>query len=217
MRTFALVLSTVATLACIAFSTQAFGEGLVIWNPTKAAPYTYQATLGFRLPARWETSAGADLGLSGSATGAIANGSQVAAIWGKLQNRSAGGGSDRDLALRIDMVTGTGTFSYDRLRGMSLFNGLDLTSSRSVSVAYQENAERQATASATQALTLTYASLGTSISASGSLSAQSGSDFTHSLGVNQPIGDHLNFSAAVTDAFKDTRSGDLRLNYKVAW
>jgi hypothetical protein len=51
------------TAALISLAPSADADNLVIWTPVKVSENSYKATMGFRLPAEWETSAGADLGL----------------------------------------------------------------------------------------------------------------------------------------------------------
>lgn len=55
-------------------------DNLLIWNPVQVSDQSYKATMGFRLPFEWETSAGADLGLAGTDGDAILPGSGQATL-----------------------------------------------------------------------------------------------------------------------------------------
>jgi hypothetical protein len=200
------------------FSTLANASDLLIWSPVKVAPQTYQATVGFRLPMEWETSAGADIGLGSSPAGRIQSGSELATLWGKIADDHSNfvGTSSREVAVRVDTVRSSGALLFSRSRSWIFSEDLDLQTSRSLNINYARTNSQPASVNASQAVTLTYPQMGTSVSASGTMTDLRGA-FTGTLALDQPIAPNLNFTASFTDPLSSEQAGDVRLDYRIKW
>jgi hypothetical protein len=190
---------------------------LLIWSPVKTAPRAYQATVGFRLPSTFETSAGADIGLGGLPGGKIESGSEQATLWGKVvdNRRTFDGSVNREVGLRLDPLRRSSALSVSRTRNWIYSEDIDLGVSHSLNVNYAGEGQ-SASISATQALTMTYPLTGTAISASGALADAKGA-LTSSIALDQPIAPNLTFNAFVTDPVSSAKSADVRFNYQVKW
>lgn len=210
----AIILSCV----CLVAAPPAKADNLLIWNPVKISDQSYKATMGFRLPWEWETSAGADLALAGTDGEAILPGSQQATLWGKITKVRAtpAGQMQQSTGVRIDTLRGSGALMLSRSRSYILSDSLDLQTSRLVNVGYDPVAARQATVTATQTMKLIYPWTGTSLTANGSI-AGIGQDFTSMVGVSQNILPNLNLNAAVTDPLGSRRSAHVNVDYRVTW
>ncbi|NTF45518.1 hypothetical protein [Rhizobium rhizogenes] len=191
---------------------------LMIWSPVKVAPRTYKTTLGFRLPMAWETSAGVDLGLGGSANGTILRSSSLATIWGRAVDSQSRFSTSwrREVALRMDTLNGAGSLCFARSRSWIVSDNLDMSTSRSLNVNYVGARSAANTIIATQDVTLAVPWTGTSISASGNLK-DVGNAFSSTLSFQQPLAPNLNFSASFFDPQTLTPAGNLRLDYRVKW
>ncbi|MDL2406892.1 hypothetical protein PY650_14725 [Rhizobium calliandrae] len=191
---------------------------LVIWSPVKLAPRTYQTTIGFRLPMAWEMSAGADLGLAGAAGGKILRGSELATLWGKAvdDRRSLAGQLRSEVALRMDTLKGDGTLYLGRSQSWIFSKDIDMQTLGSLNLNYVATRAEPASVTASQGVTMIFASTGTSISASGAVKDRDGA-FSSTLGFNQPIAPNLNLSASFNDPLTLTPTGDVRVDYRIKW
>ncbi|KQV17465.1 hypothetical protein ASC97_30330 [Rhizobium sp. Root1203] len=203
--------------ALISLAARADAENLVIWTPVKVSENSYKATMGFRLPAEWETSAGADLGLASTHGGALQAESQQASLWGKISKVSVTPATRAEQAasVRVDTLRGSGSLLLSRSRSWILSDSLDLQSTRFVSLNYEALETRQASVDGSQALKLIHPWTGTSISAAATLSGLAG--LTGSVAVNQTILPDLDLSATVANPGSSTQTGSIRLNYQVTW
>lgn len=86
MTTFKLVCIFFAILPSLTAAAKA--DDLLIWSPAKLSDRSYKATVGFRLPAEWETSAGADIALASTKGGALLPDSEQAMLWGRITRTS---------------------------------------------------------------------------------------------------------------------------------
>ena len=207
-----------ALASVMSLSQAANASDLMIWSPVKLAPRTYKTTLGFRLPMAWEMSAGVDLGLGGTAGGAILPSSELATLWGRaVDDRSRFATVwQREVALRVDALNGSGMLYLGRSRSWILSDNLDMRSSRSLNVNYGGARSGPTAITATQAVTLAVPWTGTSISASGNL-MDGDSVFSSTVVFQQPLASNLNFSAFFTDPLTVTPTGDVRLDYRIKW
>ncbi|MFA1623733.1 hypothetical protein ACDY96_13145 [Rhizobium mongolense] len=203
---------------CLLGAFPAKADNLLIWAPVRVSEQSYKATMGFRLPFEWETSAGADLALASTDGEAIQPGSEQATFWGKITKASVtpAGNAQQDASLRIDTLRGSGSLMLSRSRSFILSDSLDLQTNRAVSVGYAAVETRQTSVTATQALKLIYPWTGTSISA-GSSVTDFGKDFSSSVGVSQTVLPNLNLNASVTDPLSSGRSASVNVNYRVSW
>jgi hypothetical protein len=215
MRTTRSLLLLAAALISLAASANA--ENLVIWTPVKVSENSYKATMGFRLPAEWETSAGADLGLASTQGGALQVDSQQASLWGKISKVSVtpAASAEQAASVRVDTLRGSGSLLLSRSRSWILSDSLDLQSMRSVSINYETLGTRQASVDGSQAVKLIHPWTGTSISATASLSGLA--DLTSSVAVNQNILPDLDLSATVANPGSSAPTGSIRINYQVRW
>jgi hypothetical protein len=166
----------------------------------------------------WEMSAGADLGLAGAPGGTIASGSELATLWGRAVDSRGGsaGKSQRELALRLDALQGSGTLSLGLSRSWIFSRSLDMQTARSFNVNYAATQAVPASLSASQAVTMIFAGTGTSISASGTVTDFSGG-FSGTLGLNQPIAANLDLSASVDGVSTAMPTGNMRVDYRIKW
>jgi hypothetical protein len=210
----AAILSGASLLAAL----PAKADNLLIWNPVKVSDQSYKATMGFRLPFEWETSAGADFGLAATDGDAILPGSQQATLWSKITRTrvTPAGQMQQSTGVRIDTLRGSGALMLSRSRSFILSGSLDLQTSRFVNVGYDPLAARQTTVAATQAMKLIYPWTGTSLTANGSVT-DFGRDFSNTVGVSQNILPNLNLNAAVTDPLRSGRSASVNVDYRVTW
>lgn len=194
------------------------GDNLLIWSPAKVSDRSYRATVGFRLPMAWETSAGADVGLASTKGGALLPDSRQATLWGKISkvNVTPAGQSERDVSLRVDTLRGSSQLLLSRSRSWILSESLDMESSRSVSIGYDALDTRQATMTASQALKLIHPWTGTSLSVNGNLNDTKG-DFSSTVAVSQNILPTLNVNASVTNPLSTGRTGNVGLSYQLRW
>ncbi len=206
------------TGACLIWALPAKADNLVIWTPVQVSEQSYRATMGFRLPSEWETSAGADLALASAGGGAIQPGSEQATLWGKITKVrvTPAGTAEQDAGVRVDTLRGSGSLMLSRSRNFILSDSLDLQTSRFVSVGFDAVETRQASVTASQALKLIAPWTGTTFSAGGSVT-DFGKDFSSSVGVSQNILPNLNLSAAMTDPLSTDRLATVNVNYRVSW
>jgi len=204
--------------ACLLWALPTKADNLLIWRPVRVSEQSYKATMGFRLPSEWETSAGADLALASAGGGTIQTDSEQATLWGKITKVRAtpAGQAEQDASVRIDTLRGSGSLLLSRSRSFILSDSLDLQTSRFVSVGFDAVETRQASVTASQALKLIAPSTGTTFSAGGSV-VDFGKDFSSSLGVSQNIFPNLNLSAGMTDPLSIDRSATVNVNYRVSW
>jgi len=215
---------TIFKTACILFAVlpsltaAARADDLIIWSPAKLSDRSYKATMGFRLPAEWETSAGADLALASTKGGALLPDSEQAMLWGRISRTSVtpAGQSEQGASLNVDTLRGSGALTLSRSRSWILSDSLDMQSSRSVSVQYDAVDARQASVTASQALKLIHTWTGTSLSAGGGVSNVSG-DFSSTLAVSQALLPNLNLDASVSNPFSGGEAGSVNLRYRVNW
>ncbi len=106
---------TIFKIACILFTVLPFSlsaaakaDDLLIWSPAKLSDRSYKATMGFRLPAEWETSAGADIALAATKGGAPLPDSEQAMLWGRIvrTNVTPAGQSQRGVKVSVDTLRG---------------------------------------------------------------------------------------------------------------
>ncbi|PDT09233.1 hypothetical protein CO670_31985 [Rhizobium sp. J15] len=215
---------TTFKIACILFSILPFvaaaaqADDLVIWSPAKLSDRSYKATMGFRLPAEWETSAGADLALASTKGGALLPDSEQAMLWGRISKTTVtpAGQSQQGARISVDTLRGSGALMLSRSRSWILSDSLDMQSSRSVSVRYDPVDARQSSVTASQALKLIYPWTGTSLSARAGVTNASG-DFSSMVAVNQTILPNLNLDASVSNPFSPDEAGSVNLRYRVSW
>jgi hypothetical protein len=204
--------------ALISFAARAHADNLVIWTPVKVSERSYKATMGFRLPYEWETSAGADLGLASTKGGTLAENSGQAWLWGKITKVSVtpAARAERGASVRIDTLNGSGTLMLSRSRSWIFSDSLDMQSTRFVQVRYDALDTRQAFVDTSQALKLIQPWTGTSVSAAATLNGING-DLSGSLALNQIILPDLNLSATISNPGSSAQSGSINLNYRVTW
>lgn len=214
------IFKTALTLFTIFFSVTAVAKAddLLIWSPAKLSDRSYKATMGFRLPAEWETSAGADLALASTKGGALLPDSEQAMLWGRISRTTVtpAGQSQQGAKVSVDTLRGSGALTLSRSRSWILSDSLDMQSSRSVSVRYDPVDTRQSSVTASQALKLIYPWTGTSLSAGAGVSNASG-DFSSTVAVNQAILPNLNLDASVSNPFSPAETGSVNLRYRVRW
>ncbi|SCB60381.1 hypothetical protein GA0061105_110185 [Rhizobium aethiopicum] len=193
-------------------------DDLLIWSPAKVSDRSYKATMGFRLPAEWETSAGADLALTATKGGAPLPDSEQAMLWGRISKTSVtpAGQSQQGARVSVDTLRGSGALTLSRSRSWILSDSLDMQSSRSVSVRYDPVDAKQSSVTASQALKLIHPWTGTSLSASAGVSNASG-DFSSTVAVNQAILPNLNLDASVSNPFSPDEAGSVNLRYRLQW
>ncbi|MFP3545279.1 hypothetical protein SB748_17555 [Rhizobium sp. SIMBA_035] len=209
------------TILCAAWLAQtlpARADNLLIWNPVQVSDQAYKATMGFRLPFEWETSAGADFGLSATDGDAILKGSGQATLWGKISKVRAtpAGPAQQSAGIRVDTLRGSGALMLSRSKSFILSDSLDLQTSRFVNVGFDPVAARQTSVTASQAMKLIYPWTGTALTANGSVTGL-GQDFSSSVGVSQNILPNLNLNAAVNDPLSSSRSANVNINYRITW
>ncbi|MGO7869878.1 hypothetical protein AB9E15_11545 [Rhizobium leguminosarum] len=215
---------TIFKTACILFAilpsltAAAKADDLLIWSPAKLSDRSYKATVGFRLPAEWETSAGADIALASTKGGALLPDSEQAMLWGRITrtNVTPAGRSERGASVSVDTLRGSGALTLSRSRSWTLSDSLDMQSSRSISVQYDAVEARQASVTASQALKLIHPWTGTALSAGTGVSNASG-DFSSTVGVSQAILPNLNLDASVSNPFSGGEAGSVNLRYRVNW
>ncbi|MEF0942434.1 hypothetical protein [Rhizobium sp. BR 362] len=202
----------------VPLSHKAYAGDLVIWSPVKVAPQTYHTTIGFRLPMAWEMSAGADIGLGSAPGGTILSGSELATLWGRaVDDRSNfASSSRREVAVRLNTLTGSGMLYLGRSRNWSLSNDLDIQTLRSLNVSYETTQTAPASITASHGVKMIFPWTGTSISASGELTDTT-SAFSSTFAFNQAIAPNLNFTASFTDPLTLTPAGDVRVDYRIKW
>jgi hypothetical protein len=203
---------------CLSAGGPARADDLLIWAPARTADRSYKATVGFRLPMAWETSAGADVALASTKGGALLPDSEQATLWGKIAkaNVTPAGRSERDVSLRVDTLRGSGQLMLSRSRNWILSDSLDMQSSRSISIGYDAAETRQAAVTVSQALKLIHPWTGTSLSVNGSLDDVNG-DFSSTVAVSQNILPTLNVNASLTDPLSADRTGNVGLSYRLRW
>ncbi|MGG7580245.1 hypothetical protein [Rhizobium sp. Nf11,1] len=206
---FAIVLSLTAT---------AKADDLLIWSPAKVSDRSYKATMGFRLPAEWEASAGADLALAATKGGAPLPDSEQAMLWGRISKTSVtpAGQSQQGARVSVDTLRGSGALTLSRSRSWILSDSLDMQSSRSLSVRYDPVDARETSVTASQALKLIHPWTGTSLSAGAGVSNASG-DFSSTVAVDQAILPNLNLDASVSNPFSPDEASSVNLRYRVSW
>ncbi|TAU28552.1 hypothetical protein ELI13_19870 [Rhizobium ruizarguesonis] len=215
---------TTFKIACILFAilpsltAAARADDLVIWSPAKLSDRSYKATMGFRLPAEWETSAGADIALASTKGGAPLPGSEQAMLWGRITRTSVTpeSRSQQGASVSVDTLRGSGALTLSRSRNWILSDSLDMQSSRSISVQYDAVDARQASVTASQALKLIHPWTGTSLSAGTGVSNVSG-DFSSTVAVSQAILPNLNLDASMNNPFSGDEAGSVNLRYRVNW
>lgn len=215
---------TVAKIACIVLVAVMVGmtpvraEDLLIWSPQKLSDQSYKATMGFRLPMEWETSAGAEFALASTKGGALLADSEQATLWGRITRVSVtpASQSQQDVTMRLDTLRGNGSLIVSRSRSWILSNSLDMQTTRSVSVDYDAVDTRKASVALSQSLTLIQPWTGTSVSAGGGLNDFNG-DFSGRLGLSQKILPNLDLSASVSDALSSSQASNVRVNYRLSW
>ncbi|PDT26180.1 hypothetical protein CO660_29250 [Rhizobium sp. L9] len=205
----AIVLSLIATVKA---------DDLLIWSPAKVSDRSYKATMGFRLPAEWETSAGADLALAATKGGAPLPDSEQAMLWGRISKTSVtpAGQSQQGARVSVDTLRGSGALTLSRSRSWILSDSLDMQSSRSLSVRYDPVDARETSVTASQALKLIHPWTGTSLSAGAGVSNASG-DFSSTVAVDQAILPNLNLDASVSKPFSPDEASSVTLRYRVSW
>jgi len=206
---FAIVLSLTVT---------AKADDLLIWSPAKVSDRSYKATMGFRLPAEWETSAGADVALAATKGGAPLPDSEQAMLWGRIVRTAVtpGGQSQQGVKVCVDTLRGSGALTLSRSRSWIVSDSLDMQSSRSVRIGYDPVDTRQASVTASQALKLIHPWTGTALSAGAGLSNASG-DFSSSVAVSQAILPNLNLDASMNNPFSEDEAGSVNLRYRLNW
>ncbi|WP_064713707.1 hypothetical protein [Rhizobium bangladeshense] len=216
MTTFKIAIILFAILPSLAVAAKA--DDLLIWSPAKVSDRSYRATMGFRLPAEWETSAGADVALAATNGGAPLPDSEQAMLWGKISKTAVtpAGQSQQGARVSVDTLRGSGALTLSRSRSWILSDSLDMQTSRSISVQYDAVDARQASVTASQALKLIHPWTGTSLSAGAGISNASG-DFSSTVGVNQAILPNLNLDASVSNPFSSDEAGSVNLRYRVEW
>ncbi|NKL34118.1 hypothetical protein GFL49_09880 [Rhizobium leguminosarum bv. viciae] len=216
MTTFKLACTLFAIL--LSLTAAANADDLLIWSPAKLSDRSYKATVGFRLPAEWETSAGADIALASTKGGALLPDSEQAMLWGRITrtNVTPAGRSQQGASVNVDTLRGSGALTLSRSRSWILSDSLDMQSSRSISVQYDAVEARQASVTASQALKLIHPWTGTSLSAGTGISNASG-DFSSTVGVSQTILPNLNLDASVSSPFSGGEAGSVSLRYRVNW
>lgn len=217
-------LMTTSKIACILFAilpslpAAARADDLLIWSPTKLSDRSYKATMGFRLPAEWETSAGADIALASTKGGAPLPDSEQAMLWGRITrtNVTPASQSQQGASVSVDTLRGSGALTLSRSRSWILSDSLDMQSSRSISVQFDAVDARQASVTASQALKLIHPWTGTSLSAGTGVSNASG-DFSSTVAVSQAILPNLNLDASMNNPFSGDEAGSVNLRYRVNW
>ncbi|MGZ2504219.1 hypothetical protein ACVINI_004701 [Rhizobium beringeri] len=217
-------LMTTSKIACIliailpSLTAAARADDLVIWSPAKLSDRSYKATMGFRLPAEWETSAGADIALAATKGGAPLPDSEQAMLWGRITRTSVtpAGRSQQGASVSVDTLRGSGALTLSRSRSWILSDSLDMQSSRSISVQFDAVDARQASVTASQALKLIHPWTGTSLSAGTGVSNASG-DFSSTVAVSQTILPNLNLDASMNNPFSGDEAGSVNLRYRVNW
>ncbi|MFS2175479.1 hypothetical protein ACCC98_05950 [Rhizobium pisi] len=215
---------TIFKTACIVFAilpsvaAVAKADDLLIWSPAKLSDRSYKATMGFRLPAEWETSAGADIGLASTKGGAPLPDSEQMMLWGRISKTTVTPAGQSQLGARVsvDTLRGGGALTLSRSRSWILSDSLDMQSSRSISVQYDAVEARQASVTASQALKLIHPWTGTSLSAGTGIS-NAGGDFSSTVTVSQAILPNLNLDASVNNPFSGGEAGSVNLRYRVQW
>ncbi|ABC92585.1 hypothetical conserved protein [Rhizobium etli CFN 42] len=210
--------------ACILFAillsltAAAKADDLLIWSPAKLSDRSYKATLGFRLPAEWETSAGADVALAATTGGVPLPDSEQAMLWGRISRATVtpAGRSQQGARVSVDTLRGSGVLTLSRSRSWILSDTLDMQTSRSLSVGYDPVESRQASVTASQALKLIHPWTGTSLSAGAGISNASG-DFSSSVGVSQTILPNLNLDASMKNPLSEAETGSVNLRYRLNW
>ncbi|AGS23641.1 hypothetical protein [Rhizobium etli] len=210
--------------ACILFAilpsltAAAKADDLLIWSPAKLSDRSYKATLGFRLPAEWETSAGADVALAATTGGVPLPDSEQAMLWGRISRATVtpAGRSQQGARVSVDTLRGSGVLTLSRSRSWILSDTLDMQTSRSLSVGYDPVESRQASVTASQALKLIHPWTGTSLSAGAGISNASG-DFSSSVGVSQTILPNLNLDASMKNPFSEDETSSVNLRYRLNW
>lgn len=193
-------------------------DDLLIWSPTKLSDRSYKATMGFRLPAEWETSAGADIALASTKGGAPLPDSEQAMLWGRITrtNVTPASQSQQGASVSVDTLRGSGALTLSRSRSWILSDSLDMQSSRSISVQFDAVDARQASVTASQALKLIHPWTGTSLSAGTGVSNATG-DFSSTVAVSQAILPNLNLDASMNNPFSGDEAGSVNLRYRVNW
>ncbi|MBX5130957.1 hypothetical protein HJB53_31190 [Rhizobium lentis] len=216
MTRFKIAISLFAILPWLIAAAKA--DDLLIWSPAKLSDRSYKATMGFRLPAEWETSAGADLALAATKGGALLPESEQAMLWGRISRTSVtpAGRSQQGVRVSVDTLRGSGALTLSRSRSWILSDSLDMQTSRSVSVGYDPVDARPASVTASQALKLIHPWTGTSLSAGAGLSDTSG-DFSSSVAISQTILPNLNLDAAMNNPFSEDEAGSVNLRYRINW
>jgi hypothetical protein len=216
MRTKRSLLLLSAAFALPALPTRA--DNLLIWTPVKLSDNSYKATMGFRLPAEWETSAGADIALASTGGGELMQNSEQAALWGSLSKVSVTPASriEQTSSVRVDTLRGDASLTLSHARSWIVTDWLDAQSTRSVMVRYDTIDSRQASMDASQSLKLTHPWTGTSLLAEASFDNASGS-LSNSVAMNQVILPDLSLNATINDPASSKRTGSVRVNYQVRW
>ncbi|WP_434733218.1 hypothetical protein NL154_19425 [Rhizobium sp. YTUHZ044] len=216
MTIFRIAIILLATVPSLTVAAKA--DDLLIWSPAKVSDRSYKATMGFRLPAEWETSAGADLALAATKGGAPLPDSEQAMLWGRISKTSVtpAGQAQQGARVSVDTLRGSGALTLSRSRSWILSDSLDMQSSRSVSVRYDPVDARETSVTASQALKLIHPWTGTSLSAGAGVSNASG-DFSSTVAVNQAILPNLNLDASVSNPFFPDEAGSVNLRYRVSW
>ncbi|ARO25901.1 hypothetical protein CO659_06750 [Rhizobium sp. S9] len=216
MTIFRIIILLFAILSSLSAAAKA--DDLLIWSPAKVSDRSYKATMGFRLPAEWETSAGADLALAATKGGAPLPDSEQAMLWGRISKTSVtpAGQAQQGARVSVDTLRGSGALTLSRSRSWILSDSLDMQSSRSVSVRYDPVDARETSVTALQALKLIHPWTGTSLSAGAGVSNASG-DFSSTVAVNQAILPNLNLDASVSNPFSPDEAGSVNLRYRVQW
>ncbi|MBB3915711.1 hypothetical protein [Rhizobium fabae] len=215
---------TIFKTACIVLAilpsvaAAAKADDLLIWSPAKLSERSYKATMGFRLPAEWETSAGADIGLASTKGGALLPDSGQMMLWGRISKTTVTPAGQSQLGARVsvDTLRGSSALTLSRSRSWILSDSLDMQSSRSISVQYDAVEARQASVTASQALKLIHPWTGTSLSAGTGIS-NAGGDFSSTVAVSQAILPNLNLDASVNNPFSGGEAGSVNLRYRVQW
>ncbi|ANM12525.1 hypothetical protein AMK05_CH04200 [Rhizobium sp. N324] len=220
MLDFMTIFKTASLLFAVLLSlaSAARADDLLIWSPAKLSDRSYKATMGFRLAAEWETSAGADIALASTKGGAPLPDSEQAMLWGRIVRTSVtpSGQSQRGARISVDTLRGSGALTLSRSRSWILSDSLDMQSSRSISVQYDAVDIKQASVTASQALKLIHPWTGTSLSAGAGISNASG-DFSSSVAVNQAILPNLNLDASVSNPFSADEAGSVNLRFRLNW
>jgi len=204
--------------ALISFAPRASAENLVIWTPVKVSETSYKARMGFRLPAEWETSAGAEIGLASTKGGALVSNSEQAMLWGKITKVSVtpAASAERAASVLVDTLRGNGSLMLSRSRSWIFSDSLDMQSTRFVQIRYDAVDTRQAFVDTSQSLKFIQPWTGTSLSAAATMTGIDGS-LSSSLALNQIIVPDLNLSATITNPGSSAQTGSINLNYRVSW